>query len=168
MTITLEQYEAELRSWEGTRYVDGAMEKQKGADCLRFVVAMADWLHGYSSEQLPAIPRLPRQTSLHDEGNAWGMVRWLQQRYPNRVVWSLDDANRGIEPDVCPGDIICVKNQVHPGHALIAGTRKNEFWHTFNSRSMSARGHVHTTNLHWCGCAGMVRVWRLTESLLCT
>ena len=165
LMITLEQFEAELRSWERTPYKDTMMKKGVGVDCLRFVLAMGDWLHGFNTAKMPRIPKLPPQTSLHSETLAWKVVRKLQRRYEAETIWTNED-NAETIPDLEPGNILCVKNEIHPGHVLIAGTRKNVIWHCINSHSLEFGGHVHETNLHWCLEIGLLRVWKLPHSLL--
>ncbi len=162
----MQQFETELRGWERTPYKDTMMQRGVGVDCVRFVVAIADFIHGYDTEALPAVPELPPQASLHSETLAWKVVRWLQRRYPTKTIWSCEKNANDI-PDVTPGCILCVKNQVHPGHALIAGPRKNVLWHCINGPSLDFGGHVHETNLHWCLSTGLLRVWKPTETLLC-
>lgn len=163
--ISLEQFEAELQSWHRTPYKDTMMRKGVGVDCIRFVVAMADFIHGWNTSSLPKIPLLPKQTALHSKLLAWDVVRWMEQRYPHKTKWS--QGRNKDKPDVSPGDIICIKNEVHPGHVLIAGTRKNVFWHSINGVQLDFGGHVHETNLHWCMSTGLVRVWSLIENKLC-
>lgn len=157
--ISLDDYSAKLAEWEGTPYRDTTMRCGVGVDCVRFVVAIADWLHGFDTEALPPPPVLPRQTSLHNASLAWSVVRWLRERYkPNQTIWKPDDSSFPF-PELRPGDILCVKTEIHPGHAMIAGPRPNELWHSYNSLP---RGGVSNCALSWCFHQkhALLRVWR--------
>lgn len=159
-TITLDEYESFLQSWNGVPYRDCGMTRQ-GVDCFRFVVLVLDWLHGWDSSSLEEPPKLPKQTAHHDREKALDVVRWTRQRYPNELI-RVDDhyATR-------PGDVIVCKDKVNEGHGLIAGSRPNEVWHSLNGCTINQRGEVFKTNLGWCLSKGIMCVFRPTESLLC-
>lgn len=161
--ITMEEFGACLREWEGVRYEDSGMSKS-GIDCLRFVVVMLDWLHGWDTDRLPPIPKKPKQTALNDYKTAFRIVQWVRDRYPHEVIWKSKMAQDAL--DLQPADVLVVRNQVHPGHGLIAGVEKNTCWHSFNHPSLAHGGNVHQTSLGWCFQLGLVEVFRPTESLL--
>lgn len=163
--IVLEQFEEELRSWERTPYKDTMMKKGVGVDCIHFVVAMQDWLHGFNTAKMPRVPKLPPQTSTHSETLAWKVVRWMQRRYQPEVIWTCDD-NANTIPELTPGCVALVKNEIYPGHVLLAGPRQNVLWHCINAYSLEFGGNVHETNLYWCLETGLLRVWKLPHSLL--
>jgi hypothetical protein len=155
-TISLLAYETFLKEWEGVPYRDCGMSKQ-GVDCLRFVVLVLDWLHGWDSTQMPLPPLLPRQTSLHSEMLVQDVVRFVRNRYPHSLL----------HPDssyiIHPGDVVVCRNEVHEGHALVGGSRPNEAWHSLSN----VGGGVSKTSLAWCRTIGISCIFRPTESLLC-
>lgn len=159
-SITLQEYEDYLQSWQGVPYRDGGMSRQ-GVDCLRFVVLVGDWLHGWDSSQMDKPPTLSKQTALHDGEMTLRVVRWTRQRYPNELI-RVDE-----HYETRPGDVVVCRNQVNPGHGLIAGSRPNELWHALNGSAVNQRGEVFKTNLGWCMAKGIVCAFRPTESLLC-
>lgn len=161
--ITLEEYEDYLRSWHHVPYRDGGMSRQ-GVNCLNFVVLIADWLHGWDTAKLPKVPVRPKQTSLHNKTEAFRIIKWVRNRYNGKVVWR---ANDGGDPPLLPADVLVCKNQVHPGHGLIAGTRQNELWHAFNGPTVSQGGEVFSTALSQCQNMGMIESFRSEDILLC-
>lgn len=163
MTITLEAYADKLKEWEGTPYKDSSMKIQSGVDCVRFVVAVSDWLHGFRTEDMPPVPVRPPQTSLHNPEEAWAVVRWLLRRYPmHETIWSGEMEG---DPSFEPGDILCVRTEENPGHAMIAGPESNVLWHANNSRRWKC---VHPTAMSWCMMPGhkILRAWRPTNMRL--
>lgn len=161
--ITSIEYAEHLETWRGVPYRDGGYD-HRGIDCVRFVVRIIDWLHGYDSMMMEDPPKLPKQIALHDPEKADNVVAWLRRRWANTCIWrSSFDAPL----DVQPGDLVIVKNQVHPGHALIAGPRRCELWHSLNSGTLAKRGHVFPTSLSWATSTGICMVYRFPESLLC-
>jgi hypothetical protein len=161
--ITLEEYAAKLEEWRGVRYVDSGMSKG-GIDCLRFVIVIADWLHGWDTSRLPPIPKKPKQTALHDPRTSFRIVKFVRARYPSEVVWHRKMLKEAL--DLKPGDCLLVRNQVHPGHGLIAGPEKNTCWHSINHPSLPHGGNVHETSLGWCFQTGLLEVFRGSEMLL--
>lgn len=162
--ITLDEYAAELESWRNTRYVDSG-DSKRGIDCLRFMVRITDWLHGWDYHKLPPAPKKPPQTSIHDPKTAFRVVQWTRKRYaPNSIIW---ENNQQIDQqDLWPGDIIVVRNQLHPGHAVVGGVRHNTCWHSLPDISLAHGGNVHETSIGWCNMIGVVAIFRCENSLL--
>ena len=162
-SVTLEDYAAKLAEWENTPYRNTTMQCGFGVDCVRFVVAIVDWLHGFQTECMPDVPVLPPQTSTHQPTLAWSVVRWLLQRYPqHETVWTPES---DMFPVIEPGDIFCIRTEENPGHAMIAGPKRNVLWHSMNSIHMRK---VHPIALSWCFMPKheLLRVWRLTAMRL--
>lgn len=117
--------ETSLRSWEGTKYRDGLCKKGIGVDCVRFVDAVLQEIHGIS---LPPLPVFPRQASLHSHTAVTRIGLLMQQRFNTRKVRypsSLDQ--------VSPGTILAAKPRRTArrwaGHVLIVGPYKKSIWH---------------------------------------
>ena len=161
--ITLEEFEAELRSWDGVPYQDCGQTKG-GIDCLRFLIVIQDWLHGWDTAQLPPIPKKPPQTAINDPRTAFEIVKWVSARYPNEKIWDHRQPKEDLQSG--PGDVFVVRNQEHPGHALIGGLRPYTCWHATNDLSLKYGGNVHETSVGWCFMTGLVQVNRMKESLL--
>jgi len=161
--ITEEEFDNELRSWEGTPYLENGCSRA-GIDCLRFIVLMQDWLHGWDTKKLSPIPQRSGQISIHAPKEVFKVIQWMQDRYPNEQVWDrkLDRS----EFDLRPSDIVVVRNQINPGHALLGGVSKNTCWHALPHPSLKHGGNVHETSIGWCLTMGIVSVYRVKESLL--
>ncbi len=162
--ITLEEYASKLASWRGTRYVDSGCTKG-GIDCLRFAVLIMDWLHGWDTDMMPPAPKLPPQTAIHDPKSVFKILDWIRDRYsPNHLSWKK---NQPIdEQDLWPGDLIACRNQVHPGHAVVAGPRHNTCWHSLPDISLKHGGNVHETSIGWCNMIGVTLIIRCEHILL--
>lgn len=121
---TQEKLQKILDSWEGTPYMPGQQMKGAGVDCVRFVCAVLDELYGFSRV---AIPELPGDIALHARDTAVAAMRYIMKLYePNEPV--LDGVLE-------PGDILVVAPpKGGPGHAMIAGGRENELWHSMDRR----------------------------------
>lgn len=116
--VDLARFERILRSWEGTPYISGAMLKQWGSDCARFLCGTLDEFYGLEPAPLEAIPD---DTQFHDSDKAMRAVHWMRMRYPSSRV-------RGIE--LKPTDIIITGPRTGgPGHGMIVGPRRSTIWH---------------------------------------
>lgn len=160
-TIPIEEYDEFLQSWDKVPYRDGGGTRQ-GVDCFRFAVVVLDFLSGM--EGGPELsPKLPRETSQHDQKATWGVIDWLVTRYNGESVWRRSD---GGLPSLEPGDIVLVNCGELPGHVLVAGAQKNILWHAVNAPFLSTGGCVQKTSLGWAITKGLVRVWRCRNSQL--
>lgn len=157
---TLEAYGQWLLDWDDTPYHDGMCKRGAGVDCLRFLCAAYDWLHGYDVAALPPVPELSPQTSMHDAGASWGIVRFLEERYPDHEIIRI---RRGVPTrPLRPADALVVRNARNPAHAIIAGVERNVLWHSLNSLGADHGGGVCRTGLGWATAKGILRVWRPT------
>lgn len=155
---SIDRYAAWLQSWENTGYHDGMCKRGAGVDCLRFVCATLDWLHGFDSDKLPPIPNFPPQTSMHRPDLAWSVVGSLEARYP---CYRLKLRNRmPIEP-LRPADVLIVKNAVNPAHVMIAGVQLNVLWHSMNNKGADRNGGVARSSLGCAQTCGILRIWRM-------
>lgn len=123
---------AELESWEGTPYRPGMQMKGVGADCVRFVCAVLDFMRGGECIDFAT---LPQDSAMHTREGAVSVMRKIRQLYmPNKPIH---------DGSLEPGDIIVVgPSDGGPGHALIVGHRRNEIWHATNV-------NVHRTGLQF-------------------
>ena len=138
-----------MRPWIGTPHINGQCEPQLGVDCVNFACAVLDELHGYDRSKLPKIPRHAPDTSLRDRRTAIAMVRFVSERYPNRVVR---------DGTITPGDVIVTKVGENPGHILIAGWTPWTAWHAINHRGVCQTGIGQLAKM-----GGVMRVWYPTE-----
>lgn len=159
--ITQDEFREELLSWNGTPYQENGCDRA-GIDCLRFIVLLQDWLHGWDTKKLPSIPKRSGQISIHSPKEAFRIVKWMENRFPNEQVWENDGSAFQLQA----GDIVVVRNQVHPGHALLGGPDTNTCWHSLPHPSLEHGGKVHQTSIGWCRMTGLVSVYRMKESLL--
>lgn len=158
--IWLDRYAEYLEQWLETPYSDATCKMGKGVNCLRFTCLMQDWLHGFNPKKLPPVPRLPRQTAIHNPKKAMVVIRFMCRRYPGKMVFRPKRNDPG-EIDLQPADIVV--NQVsdgHPSHILIAGPRKNVLWHSCNEPGRDGWGGVDQTGLGWCLQQGIYGIWR--------
>jgi len=98
----------------------GQCAKGGGVDCVRFVAAVIDELHG--EVRIPAI-KLPQDVAFHAPATARAALRLFRKAYePLRVV------RDGV---VEPGDIAIVTlgKVAGPGHAVLIGAEPNTAWH---------------------------------------
>lgn len=148
ITRTLEDFQAELDSWRDTGYCHNKGVKGDGVDCLRFAVAIEDWLHGYDPSQLPKCPKLPVQTALHNPRAAIRIANFLRKRYPSFIVWDHREPPCDIrEFELLPGDFIVTNNTSHPGHVMVAAPRKNVVFHANSVVGMDHHGGVIESSL---------------------
>jgi len=137
-----------LERWRGTPWVAGQQLRgpRGGVDCVRFVVGVLDELFRLD---LPNIPRLPQDMSLHDREGAMRVARAIEERYPHTLIESVFEIE--------PGDVIVLRTGAGagPGHVLIAGSNPKQLWHA------SERVGVTTTSLAMFGPRfQVVRIWR--------
>lgn len=105
--------------WEDTPYMAGQRCIGQGVDCVRFVCAVLDLLHGCRHE----VPRHVQDFSLHDPEGARQVTDLFKSFYPGFTV--LDRAERTVEP----GDVIITGHrQGGPGHAILVGGQPNRLW----------------------------------------
>lgn len=137
-----------LQSWAHphTPWMAGQQLKGVGVDCVRFVVGVMDELHGVN---LPAIPRLPQDMSLHDRAGAMRVARAIEERYPHLVV-----GDGRLEP----GDVLVRKIGAGggPGHVMIMGVRPGEVWHATSGVGVVRASMAFPTD-------SLLHVWRPTE-----
>lgn len=112
----LEDY---LETWASTRYMRGCQVRGKGVDCVRFVAAVLDHISGRRT----SVRTLPQDAAFHDPAGARAAVRDMLRLYEPY------DAIRDPDAPIQPGDILVVgPTGGGPGHAIIAGGRKNTLW----------------------------------------
>lgn len=163
--ITLDEYRDYLQSWDGVRYKTFGCSRS-GIDCLRFIIVVQDWLHGWDTDALPAIPQPSNQIALHDARATFRIIRWVSDRYPNDTIWNRKQSRETLV--LSPGDILVARNQIYPGHALIGGPMRNTCWHALPDSSLPHQGCVHMTGIGSAFNAGLIKVSRMKESLLVT
>lgn len=140
-----------LESWEGTPYVLGACQKQRGVDCVRFVASVIDELYG--RRRADQIATLPPDAALHDRAGAIGAMKRILELYPCDPV-----EDSFIEP----GDVFVTgAANGGPGHAMIAGNRQGELWHA-SSEKVCRTGTAFTTT----GLMKLHRVYRGRDRFL--
>lgn len=113
---------------------------------------------------LPPIPTPSNQIAINAPRQAFKIIKWMQNRYPSERTWGRKDDRATLQ--VLPGDTVIVRNQIHPGHGLIGGPRRNTCWHAFREASLPMGGDVHETSVGWCLGEGLLQVWHMKESLL--
>ena len=115
---------AELRAatseWSGTPYAAGCCSPgpRGGVDCVRFVDAVLQRLHGVL---LPALPRFAQDAAFHSPRTVAEMIGILEARYPRyrRRRWT----------GVRPSDILLVAYERWENHVCIAGDNPLQIWH---------------------------------------
>lgn len=114
---TLDAFCAE---WEGTPYAGGCCSPgpSGGVDCVRFVDAGLQRLHGVLLEPLP---RFAQDAAFHNPETVAHMIRVLETRYPayKRRRCSV----------VRPGDTLLVAYEQFENHIAIAGSNPLKIWH---------------------------------------
>lgn len=118
----LERLDLELRSWDGTPFLDGQMVKRVGVDCLRFAGAILDSL--YRTRRAHLLPRLRRDQPLNAPLESQAAIDEIKRIYPNHVKL----------PDLYlqPGDIATTGPEACEAHVVIAGVESGQFWHAHN------------------------------------
>ena len=109
--------ENELICWRGTPYVPGQCIRNRGVDCVHFVVAMYDIL----TSTFYQVTLLPQDAAFHSKPTSEASMRKILKMYPSSPV-------KG--DTVQPGDvIICgpIGKNGGPGHGMIVG--KDSLWH---------------------------------------
>lgn len=155
-----ERYLEELLRWRETPYSDSTAVCGKGINCLRFACHILDWLHGFNPDELPPVPRLPRQTAVHNQEKAMEVVRFVCRRYPNRVMFKAG-RNDPTKIEIEPADVVVTQiSDDHPSHILVAGPEPYTLWHSYNSTGRDGWGGVDKTGLGWCLQQGIYRIWR--------
>jgi cell wall-associated NlpC family hydrolase len=137
-----------LMSWQGTPWVAGQQCRGKGVDCVRFVVAVLDELHGAA---LPPVQRLPQDAALHDRAGMMAVAHGIRQRYPHEVI---EPRAERIEP----GDVVVfrVGAQSGPGHVAIAGSEGDrELWHACRGTGVARTSAAASSGILW--------IWRPTR-----
>jgi hypothetical protein len=114
-------------------------------DCVRFVDAVLAELHGYD---LPPIPRLDQDLSLHDRRATMEVCRLVSARYPNVTV----RGPRLVEP----GDVLVYRRGRAPGHVIIVGGDGVRAYHADEGVGVCYTG-VGAVMSH------VMRIWRPTE-----
>lgn len=169
MPRTLDQFEQELLRWENTPYSHGMSQCRAGVDCLHFGCAIMDWLLEFDIARMPPIPLLPAATATHRADLAWGVIKFVIDRYDLNVIWHKTEptalASAGQDDFLCfPGDIVAMQNAVNPCHMLIAGPDVNTFWHAMPNpgvgRGGMSGGRVCKTGWGWCLNTGISRIYR--------
>ena len=109
--------EEELFCWKGTPYVPGQCMRDRGVDCVHFVVAIYDAI----TNTFYQVTLLPQDAAFHNRETTEISMRKLLKMYPsNPVKGSV----------VQPGDVvICgpIGKNGGPGHGMIVG--KDSLWH---------------------------------------
>lgn len=113
-----------------------------GVDCVQFVVAVLDALHGY--DRKPA-PRLPQALGTNNPEAAAQAARTILARYPHERVEG---------EQVQPGDVIVCPVGNGPGHVLLVGWRPQTAWHSLIGVGVCQAG---LGGLHY------LHAWRSTE-----
>lgn len=119
-TVQLQTYRLDriLRDWAGTPYVEGMQGEGQGVDCVRFVYAVLDELHGFERKDPWT---LPQDSAMHNREGAFRTMRGICERYPHERV---------MDGTLEPTDVIVTGPKGGgPGHALIVGPRRWELWH---------------------------------------
>lgn len=122
-----------LRSWDRTPYHAGWAAKGQGVDCVRFVCAVLDELHGTRTP----LSTLPPDASLHDARGSAAALRTIRALFPEHETVRSGPLQ--------PGDVLVTgPSDGGPGHAMIAGPLRNSLWHS------TGRG-VQRTGLRYAG-----------------
>ena len=105
--------------WEGTPYMSGQCMPGVGVDCVRWICAVLDEMHGVRSEVPPTI----RDRAMHDREGALALVETVRGFYPGSK--QLDPQDRQVEP----GDVLLTGHpRGGPGHAILVGPLPNTLW----------------------------------------
>lgn len=105
-----------LKSWEGTKYMDGQQARGVGVDCVHFVSAVLDELEGIHT----TLDKLPQDACFHSKQKCVSAFRKFMKVYDAEDIGS---------ENVQAGDVlICGPLTGGPGHAIIIGP-DNMMWH---------------------------------------
>lgn len=129
--------------WIDTPWMAGQSCPGVGVDCVQFVVAVLDALHGY--EHKPA-PRLPQDLGANNPEAARQAAREILSRYPH---------DRVTDAVVEPGDVIVCPVGDGPGHVLLVGWTPQTAWHSLLGFCVCQVGIG--------GLTAYLHVWRSTE-----
>lgn len=114
-----------------------------GVDCVQFVAAVLDELHGLPVQP---VPRYAHDMALNNPIMAARVARYLASRYPNTT-----------EPGdlLEPGDVVVCALTANsgPGHVMIVGPDENTAWHSVESIGVTITS-----------VASMVEVWNVWRS----
>ncbi len=106
-----------LSSWEGTPYLKGASLKKTGVDCVRFVCAVTDEMHGISRE----IPGYAQDAGLNNRAASMGVMREFFRAYP--------EYERVLSSEIFPGDLIVTGPPAGgPSHVFVVGPEERRMW----------------------------------------
>jgi hypothetical protein len=147
MVAWQDELQSVIDGWAGTPYLAGSCMRRRGVDCVRFVDAVLNELHGHG---LPPVSAAVGVGSTHDRRNVVRAYRELAGRYRHRLV------DRDEMPE--PGDVLVTTRDGFPGHVMIAGRQRGVLW--------DADVGIGVGRVGWGGVRGEVlRHWRLEERL---
>jgi len=119
-----------LRSWEGTHYMQGQSTKGKFADCVGFLIGVANELT--SREYMRS--SLPQDVAFHSKRTAMAGMRMLMEAYPEWSKHATFDC-------LHPGDVLGVgPRNGGPGHAIMVGDRPNTLIHCVQNSGVHYTG----------------------------
>ena len=108
-----------LRQWQGTPYVEGAMVKRAGADCVRALAGVLADVAGFIPVPLC---RLPADAAMSAPESARAAMRALIREF---CATQIEDTT------LKPLDFLVTRppgNDTGPGHAMMVGPHKS-LWH---------------------------------------
>jgi cell wall-associated NlpC family hydrolase len=126
----LKRLEFVLRRWDRTPYMAGQRCRGIGVDCVQFVTAVLDELHGVSTK----VPRLRPDSAVHDGRQALPTIKAIRAGFESVVVR---------DSTIEPGDVIVVRATPFPsgprryGHVLIAGWEVGTLFHAASPTGVS-------------------------------
>lgn len=123
----------ELEHWRGTRYAEGSGCRGRASDCVGFVAAVMDRLHGVTA---PLIRPVAQDTAMHSRELARAAALTLASRYPHVRIES---------GEIEPGDVLVLTNGLGPGHVMIADFDPVIAWHCTRGAGVvtgSVAGHL--------------------------
>ncbi len=119
-----------FRKWEGTHYMEGQSRVGEYADCVGFVIGVANEL--VSREYLRS--SMPQDVAFHHKATALTGMRMIMEAYPE---WK----KHGTFDCLMPGDVLAVGPRAGgPGHAVFVGDRPNTLIHCVQSSGVHYTG----------------------------
>lgn len=159
---TKTEYLEFLDSWNNTPYRHDMCIKGSngGVDCVRFVTAVCEWLHGRNDDANCFPFKFSRMAGWCEKLPGIQVLKWFTERY--EIPTAIYQKNKGVLPPILAGDLMVLDDAGDSPVHLMVGGYENTVWH---STEVNKFNHgVRCTSVTKSLGSRIWRIWRINAS----